>query len=109
MDPYEQHQTLRQWRVGADQRIVGAVYNRPGQADGQTIMTSPVLEVRFMGARKTPVAFTESGNTYWLAEPSAGWGIDEAEAFVWRMSRRDLVPSDAKPDPLMRTVVLRVV
>ena len=102
-------QTLHNWSVVADRRLVGSVFNRPGQADGKTIMTSPVLQVRLMGKHNTPVAFTESGSVYWLADPAPKFGIDAAEAFVWDLSR-NAAPAQTTtpaPDPLMQTRVMR--
>ena len=51
-------QTIRWWSLVGPDRLAGELYNRPGQDDGQKMMTSPVVEVRFMGEPKTPVAFT---------------------------------------------------
>ncbi|MGV3570929.1 MAG: hypothetical protein ACO1PB_10045 [Ramlibacter sp.] len=99
-------QTLRDWRVVGDNRLVGSAWNRPGQADGKTVMTSPVLQVRLMGEHNTPVAFTESGTAYWLADPSDQFGIDAAEAFVWNMSRNTAAARQAPPDAMMQTMVL---
>lgn len=99
-------QTLHDWRVVGDNRLVGSAYNRPGQADGKTVMTSPVLQVRLMGEHNVPVAFTESGSAYWLADPSAKFGIDAAEAFVWRMSRNVVATVPATLDPMLRTTVM---
>jgi hypothetical protein len=102
-----QQQGIRNWSVVGDDRIVGAVYNRPGQADGKTIMTSPVLQVRLMGEHNTPVAFTESGTAYWLGDPSPKFGIDQAEAFVWRLSRiNPLAVARPAPDPMLQTTVM---
>jgi hypothetical protein len=94
MNQLEQHQTIRNWAITANDRIVGAIYNRPGHVDGKTIMTSPVIQVRLMGERNMPVAFTESGNAYWLGEPAVAFGMDKAEAFVWEKSRADPVIVD---------------
>ena len=100
-------QSIRNWSVMADNRLVGSAYNRPGQADGKTVMTSPVIEVRLMGEHNHPVAFTESGSAYWLADPSAKFGIDAAEAFVWSMSRTEAAEGPrTAPDPMMQTMVL---
>ncbi|QJW83605.1 hypothetical protein HK414_04485 [Ramlibacter terrae] len=84
-----ENQWIDGWSVAGDDRIVGTVHGRPGQASGRTIITSPVVQVRFMGEWKTPVAFTESGSAYWLRDPAARYGLDAAEAFVWRLSRRN--------------------
>lgn len=98
--------TLHDWRVVGDNRLVGSACNRPGQADGKTVMTSPVLQVRLMGEHGIPVAFTESGSAYWLANPSAQFGIDAAEAFVWKMSRNVAPTAPATFDPMLETRVM---
>jgi len=98
--------TLHDWRVVGDNRLVGSAYNRPGQADGKTVMTSPVLQVRLMGEHNIPVAFTESGSAYWLANPSDKFGIDAAEAFVWNMSRTVAPTAPAPLDSMLRTTVM---
>jgi len=98
--------TLHDWRVVGDNRLVGSAYNRPGQADGKTVMTSPVLQVRLMGEHNIPVAFTESGSAYWLADPADQFGIDAAEAFVWKMSRHVAPTVPAPLDPMLETRVM---
>jgi hypothetical protein len=111
MSQLDQHQTIRNWAVTGNSRLVGAIYNRPGHVDGKTIMTSPVLQIRLMGERNTPVAFTESGNAYWLAEPSVAFGLDKAETFVWEMSRSEptIVPKPPKKhDPMLETTFIRL-
>ncbi|QJW83550.1 hypothetical protein HK414_03570 [Ramlibacter terrae] len=65
-----------------------------------------MLQVRLMGEHNTPVAFTESGSAYWLADPSAKFGIDAAEAFVWKMSRNVVPEAPTQPDAMLRTTVL---
>lgn len=93
---------IERWAVVGRDRIAGTVFNRPGASDGKTIITSPVVEVRMMGAIPAPVAFTESGSAYRLGEPAAHYGIDRAEHFVWFKSRQlDAVPT--QPDPDLRT------
>ncbi|RYY87112.1 MAG: hypothetical protein EOO24_35070 [Comamonadaceae bacterium] len=99
-------QTIQHWSVVGDNRIVGSAYNRPGQADGKTILTSPVLQVRMMGTPAMPVAFTESGSAYWLADPSPKFGIDAAEAFVWRLSRTEAPVEAGTVDPMMQTRIM---
>jgi hypothetical protein len=81
-----QEQEIRDWCVAGDDTIVGNVYHRPGNADGETIVTSPVVQVRLTGAARIPLALTASGNSYWLGAPSRRFGLDKAEAFVARMS-----------------------
>lgn len=73
---------IRDWSVVGNGRLVGTVHHRPGQAEGRKIMTSPVVQVRLMGANQVPVAFTQSGSVYWLATPSDKFGARKAEAFV---------------------------
>jgi hypothetical protein len=107
MRQIEQHQTIRNWAVTGNNRLVGAIYNRPGHVDGKTIMTSPVLQIRLMGERNTPVAFTESGNAYWLEEPAVAFGAVKAESFVWEKSRIDPPDAPAESDPSMETTFLR--
>lgn len=99
-------QTIREWSVTANGRLVGAVFNRPGQADGRTILTSRVVEVRLLGEPASPVAFTESGTAYWLGDPSAQFGLDQAETFVWRMSRAEPAAPEDGPDPMGQTMFL---
>ncbi|MGV3572609.1 MAG: hypothetical protein ACO1PB_18590 [Ramlibacter sp.] len=81
-----QEQEIRDWCVAGDDSIVGNVYHRPGHADGETIITSPVVQVRLVGEARIPMAITESGSSYWLGAPSRRFGLDKAEAFVWRLS-----------------------
>ncbi|MDB5750295.1 MAG: hypothetical protein JWP65_716 [Ramlibacter sp.] len=101
-----QHQEIRQWSVAGDDRVVGLVYNRPGHADGQTIVTSRVVQVRLMGPAGTPVAFTESGSAYWLGDPARRFGLDNAETFVWRLSRNEPPPRDGHRERHTETTVL---
>ncbi|WBY01942.1 hypothetical protein PE066_21275 [Ramlibacter tataouinensis] len=79
-------QRIEKWGVVGGTRIAGTVYDRPGHMDGGSIVTSPVVEVRMMGAGawpgRYPVAFTESGSAYRLGEPSPSFGTDQAEAFI---------------------------
>jgi hypothetical protein len=104
----EQHQTIRNWAVTGNDRLVGAIYNRPGHVDCKTIMTSSVLQVRLMGEHNTPVAFTESGNAYWLGEPSVAYGLDKAESFVWEKSRSDpVINQSTRVDPDLETTFIR--
>jgi hypothetical protein len=91
-------QTIRCWSVVGPDRLAGELYNRPGQPDGQKMMTSPVVEIRFLGKVKTPVAVTRSGSTYWLGEPSPDFGLDAAQDFVYRKSRA-AQEDDTEQDP----------
>ncbi|HYD76499.1 hypothetical protein [Ramlibacter sp.] len=79
-------QRIEQWGVVGRNRLAGTVYDRPGHKDGGTIVTSPVVEVRMLGAGTWPgtypVAFTESGSTYRLGEPSPSFGADCAGGFI---------------------------
>jgi len=70
----------------AGDRLAGGVYNREAHLDGQTVVTTAVVEVRMMGAGtwlgSYPVAFTESGNAYRLGLPSPTFGVACAKAFI---------------------------
>src|SRR5687768_6296417 len=79
-------QEIRDWCVAGDDSIVGNVYHRPGHADGETIITSPVVQVRLVGDARIPMAVTESGSSYWLGAPSRRFGLEQAEDFVRRLS-----------------------
>jgi hypothetical protein len=98
---------LRGWSVVAGDRLVGSVHGRADTADGKTIVTTPVLQVRLMGARRSPVAFTQSGSAYWLGDPAETYGMDAAEQFVWTKSRA-VAPAPATLASLERTSVLRL-
>lgn len=94
------HQTIRDWSVIGHHRVTGRVYNRPGQADGGSIITSPVSEVRLMGNAGYLVVITEQGSVYWLDSPSETFGLDRAEEFVVRMMQRmhlDILHHDTRP------------
>lgn len=98
------------WSVVGHDRLVGAAFNRPGESDGKTIITSPVVQVRFMGSRKSPVAFTASGSAYWLGEPAASFGQDQAESFLWFKSRQHPARAGGKNvDPELQTQVMKLV
>jgi hypothetical protein len=100
---------IEQWSVVGHDRIVGTVHNRPGASDGRTIITSPVLQVRLMGEPRIPVAFTESGSAYRLGTPSASFGIDQAEHFVWFKSREPAgKPSQGGQDTSLRTAMMKL-
>lgn len=101
------HPGVEKWSVVGHDRIVGTVYNRPGTSDGKTVVTSPVLQVRLMGPKRAPMAFTASGSAYWLGEPATSFGLDKAEQFVWRMSREERPVVDTVP-ALLQTQVIRV-
>ncbi|NML48424.1 hypothetical protein HHL11_32055 [Ramlibacter sp. G-1-2-2] len=103
------HPFINGWSVVGHDRIVGAAHNRPGEPDGKTIITSPVVQIRFMGARKSPVAFTASGSAYWLGEPAASFGPDQAESFLWFKSRqRPAAAGGAAVDPALQTQVMKL-
>jgi hypothetical protein len=102
-----EHQTIVKWAVVGSDRLIGAIHHRPGTASGKTIMTSPVVQVRFMGVQRTPVAFTESGNAYWLGEPADSFGLDRAEAFVWQKSRAEVAPARSR-EAGMETSLIRL-
>ncbi|NML44037.1 hypothetical protein HHL11_09775 [Ramlibacter sp. G-1-2-2] len=100
------YQTIRRWSVVGNGRLMGSVFNRPGQGDGKTIMTSPVVQVRLVGEPPAPLAFTESGNAYWLGEPADSFGVERAKGFVDEKSRRADPP--AQPDPALRTTTMKL-
>lgn len=79
-------QRIEKWGVVGGNRLAGTVYDRPGQKDGGMIVTSPVVEIRMLGAGTWPgtypVAFTESGSAYRLGEPSPAFGADCADGFI---------------------------
>jgi len=90
-------QRIENWGVVANERLAGAVHNRAGHRDGAMIVTSPVVEIRLMGAGgwsdTYPVAFTESGNAYRLGQPSSSFGIQRAEQFIHAK-----LPADSRPE-----------
>src|SRR5690348_11909962 len=97
---------LEQWKVMANGRLAGNVYNRPGHRDGARIVTTPVVEVRLMGAGTWtgtyPVAFTESGSAYRLGTPAKVFGVALAKRFVRSVlpgpCGRQERPSRGQPD-----------
>jgi len=108
--PEIRHPLINGWSVVGHDRLVGAAYNRPGESDGKTIITSPVVQVRFMGALKSPVAFTASGSAYWLGEPAPSFGLDQAENFLWFKSRQRPSPADGNEiAPELQTQVMKLV
>jgi hypothetical protein len=86
--------TIIRWSVVGHDRLIGSVYQRPGQADGGTVMTSPVVQVRRMGDLQWPVAFTASGTAYWLGAPARPFGVERAQQFVRQKAR---VPACSPP------------
>lgn len=100
-----EEQEIRDWCVTDEDRILGNVHNRPGHADGETIITSSVLQVRRMGAAKLPLAVTETGSTYWLGTPSRRFGLEKAEAFIARLAS-GIAPVHPVPDAGDRETVL---
>lgn len=100
----QQNQTIRKWSLTGDDRIFGAVYNRPGHRDGRPITTSPVVRVLLMGAEGHPVALTESGSIYWLGEPCESFGIDAALAFIREKSGAAQLATEP-PDSELRTTM----
>lgn len=104
--PATRYQTIRRWSVVGNDRLMGSVYNRPGRGDGKTIMTSPVVQVRLVGEPPFPLAFTESGNAYWLGEPADSFGVERAKQFVAQKSRQADPP--AHPDPALQTTTLKL-
>ena len=88
-------QTIIKWSVVGHDRLLGRVYDRPGQGDGQAVMTSPVVQVRRMGEQRWPVAVTASGTAYWLGAPAQAFGVARAEQFVRHKSQA--LASQAQP------------
>jgi hypothetical protein len=105
-EPPTQYQTIRKWSVVGNGRLMGTLCNGPGQADGKTIMTSPVVQVRPMGELRAPVAFTESGNAYCLGDPAPAFGLERAEHFIWHKLRAAVAPPH--PDPGLQTTVMKM-
>jgi hypothetical protein len=103
----DQYQTISRWSVVGNDRIVGGIHNRPGTEGGGRIMTSPVVEVRFAGVDGTPVAYTESGNAYWLGLPATSFGNDRAARFVWHKARPDPEPA-RRAQPGSETTLMRL-
>ena len=90
---------IEQWSVVGHDRLAGQVFRRPGTSDGTTIITSPVLRIRAMGEKRTPVAFTASGSAYRLGTPAAAFGMAQAGHFVWFKSRAGAsAPTDVASD-----------
>lgn len=108
MEPRQEQQVIRFWSVTESNRLVGHIYNRGGEKDGELMITSPVVEVTFQGEQRFPVAITASGTAYCLGEPAEGYGQDRAEAFVMEMSRGDASTENRRPDGTMRTSVIRL-
>lgn len=100
-----QEQEIRDWCVAGDDSIAGNVYHRPGHADGETIITSPVVQVRLVGAARIPMAVTESGSAYWLGAPSRRFGLAQAEAFVARMSTTVRAVGTRRPPGFSATIL----
>lgn len=80
--PRGPHSRIEQWSIVGCDRIAGTIHDRPGGKDGKRIITSPVLAVRRIGSTQTPVAFTESGSTYWLGAPATRLGVERAKDFL---------------------------
>jgi hypothetical protein len=106
-------QEIRNWSVAGDDRIVGTLHSRPEHPQGQTVITGPVVRVRFVGEAGSPLALTGSGNAYLLGQPAARFGMHRAQAFVARLSSSTR-PADAarldaaKASSVHRTPAARV-
>ena len=108
-------QRIEKWGVVGGNRLAGTVFDRPGHKDGGMIVTSPVVEIRMLGAGTWPgtypVAFTESGSAYRLGEPSPSFGTDCADGFIRsKLSARGLPiePGRSRPDreaPVVRAAL----
>lgn len=103
-----EHQTISRWSVVGNDRLMGRIHHRPGTPNGKTIMTSPVVQVRFMGVDGTPVAFTQSGNAYWLGRPADNYGVERAQTFVWHKSRVGEAPPPEPLQPGSETTLIRL-
>ena len=104
----DQEPAIGQWSVAGHDRLVGKVYGRPGSTEGTTIITSPVLQVRFVGDRGLPVAFTASGSLYRLGTPAAAFGASRAQQFLLAKSQR-VAHGDGDPrDPKLRTALMKL-
>ena len=104
----DQEPAIAQWSVAGHDRLVGKVYGRPGSAEGNTIITSPVLQVRFVGDRSLPVAFTASGGLYRLGTPAAAFGAGRAQQFLLAKSLPGAKGDDDARDPKLRTSLLKL-
>lgn len=100
-------QTITRWSVVGNGRLFGRIHHRPGTPDGNIIITSPVVQVRFVGVDGTPLAFTESGNAYWLGTPAENFGVARAQEFVWHKARIGEAPARA-PQPEQATTLIRL-
>jgi len=106
-DAGTRHATIRRWSVVGNDRIMGSVSERSRPGDGKTIMTSPVVQVRLLGELRTPLAITQSGSAYWLADPAENFGLERATRFVAQKARAATPPE--QPDPSLRTTVMKLV
>lgn len=74
--------TIEDWFVAGHDRIVGTLRDATSAANGRKIITSPVLRVRRSADDGTPIAQTQSGSRYALAEPASAFGEQRAENFL---------------------------
>jgi hypothetical protein len=90
-------QILLDWSVTGRDRLMGAVYHRPGHGEGRRVLTSPVVELTAVGAPPTFVAITQSGSRYCLGLPARRFGQAGMDAFIARRFHRqaDLPPAGA--------------
>jgi hypothetical protein len=94
---------IENWGVISGKRLAGKVVDTPGHADGASIVTSRVIEVRLMGqgwADHYPVAFTASGSAYRLGAPSASFGRRKADEFIYRKWKAPPPDSGFAPVPV---------
>lgn len=103
----DQEPGISHWSVAGHDRVVGKVYGLSGSAEGTTIITSPVLQVRFVGERGTPVAFTASGSLYRLGIPAAAFGAERAQQFLLAKSKPPET-TGAPRDPKLRTGMMKL-
>lgn len=104
----ERHPVISGWSVVGYDRIVGTVHGHRGAASGNTIITSPVLQVLLEGDGPYPLARTQSGSLYALAEPSTNFGREQAEHFLVYKCRPHVAEAASSPDPQMRTTLLKL-
>lgn len=102
------HPVISGWSVVGYDRIVGTVFGHKGAASGKTIITSPVLQILLDGDGPYPLARTQSGSLYALAEPSATFGTQQAEDFLVYKARPPVGEAAGEPTPQMRTTLLKL-
>ena len=103
----EREQTIVQWSVVGHDRLIGTIFGRLGKGGApRTVMTSPVVKVRLVGAEGRPVAITQSGSVYRLGEPAEVFGQARAEKFVTAKARPPGEPMIHHPEMASRSIAL---